>query len=231
MTSGEEFVRVEDEEMIWVIPIDNRKRILWAIQDALLKVGELSERTALVRRALADEPGLYMTCELTSIFGYDHGLFGEKGPLARTGHLIDKDSFDDILGRTIERIRRAASDGSLASHSAFMHIVAEWMAFGQEAEAVAWVGQNAGSDRFLVSILRQTVRKIRRQGANDLTARESLAIDFEYLGRFIEAAAIRSRCQSLHEQRPGWLGSDDRKLIELVLSSLNPDGSPVGRRG
>src|SRR5207248_2262797 len=98
-----------------------------------------------------DGVGLYIACELTSIFGYDNGLFGEKGGMDRMESLITKEAFEQILGETNERIARAASDGSLAIQPSFTHIIAMWSAFGHEEEAVTWLRQNAVSDRFLVS--------------------------------------------------------------------------------
>ncbi len=225
MTSGEEFVRVQDEEMVWLLPIENRNRLLWLLQEALLKVGELEERTTAVRRVLGNNPGLYMACELTSIFGYDYGLFGQKGPLAWAGYLIDKESFDEIVGQTVERIRRAASDGSLAEHPYSVQIISEWMAFGRKEEATTWTGQAVTSDRFLVSMLHQSARKTRRQELNDRTAKVSLALDFSYLSQFIATADLRARCEAMRTQRPPWLTEDDLRHLKLVVSSLHQDGS------
>jgi predicted KAP-like P-loop ATPase len=227
MTAGEEFIQVEDEELIWLLPIDNRKRILWALQEALMKAGDVEERTNIARTVLAGGSSLYMACELTSIFGYDNGLFGEKSSTARMEPLITGEAFGEILNQTTEMISKAASEGSLADHPSFMHIVAQWSTFGQPEEAREWIRNHASSEPFLVSMLRQTVRKTRSQGMGDLTARVSWAFDFDYLGRFMDLNVLRSRCQELGDQRPSWLKDGDVKLLELVMSSIGPDGSLI----
>lgn len=90
---------------------------------------------------------------------------------------------------------------------------------------MAWVGQNVTSGHFLVSMLRQLVHKTRSQGANDMTARVSLGLDFEYLSRFIAPADLWARCESLRRLSPNWLNQDDLLRLELVVSRLYPDGS------
>jgi predicted KAP-like P-loop ATPase len=126
----------------------------------------------------------------------------DRGEAIRSDPILTKDEAEMLRALALDRIRAAASDGTLDSVPQLPIILDRWRQWGVEGEMKAWLGQRLGDDRFVVSLIQQYVQHTISLGLSDKAARRTPRIDLKWVAYVIDVKELLPRAQeALRSQR------------------------------
>ena len=229
---GDTLIAVKDEEFLGgLLPWDNETRILRVLLHALKRVGDEMVRSELLTSAMQDECALLTMTQLAIIIGQEHGLFGGDGRDSRHNSALLSEGNVRKLLRKVNQLILAASDGekggSLNKSPFSLRIVHNWSDIGSKDKAVRWIRRQAKSDAFLVDVVSQAASPARSCGVSDYVARETIAVDAEWLARFLDLRRVKRRCERLLTERPSWLTEDKKRLLKVAIAHIGGNGEPI----
>jgi predicted KAP-like P-loop ATPase len=221
---GDAFLSAKDEHAVSLITITNERRLGWALQATLERIGDQRARDTLVESTYELVDAIRTASMFLWILGRDHGEFGPDKEDSDRPARVSKECLQRLKSLVLDRINEDAKTGRLITHPDAMLVVRDWRLFGGELDAQAWVKETAQQDRFLVRILNQLRSQIRSHSASDRVVRTMPFIDGKYLLSFFEASDIRGRCNRIISDSPEWLDDYDRETLAVVLDTVMEDG-------
>jgi predicted KAP-like P-loop ATPase len=224
LRSGDVLISAKDEERSFLMTINNELRLEWALLQLLERVPEGGEREEWLEFSIG-HAGLVPICRLLWFFGAEHGRFGErKNKLHEPPH-VSEACVDRLIPVVLAEIRRAAADGSLASHPKSLAISRDWRTFDDTGAAQAWVTEAAKNDQTLVKFLFSAQSKTSSQSINDHVASEGLSAGADFLCTWFDGIELRERCLSLLDRNDAWQTDEAKAALQLVVKSIDENGN------
>jgi predicted KAP-like P-loop ATPase len=226
--NGDLLIGMKDTDRSNLIPIDNKQRLMWAVQDALQRVDAGPERDQLVEESLTKkDAGLHTAAEAVWFFGAEHGKYHEEKNRSHKQPHLSLACVERLEANFLDRVKNAANDGSLEEDPTFLQVVFEWRRFGGEQEAKAWIQQLGSSDQGFVRIVDQLKGNITIHGILDRVASQVPTVSAQILLHWFDGIEAKQRAEKLLATPPNWLTPEQTESLKLLTQSIDADGKAV----
>ena len=155
---------------------------------------DIRKRTAAFIEALNTTRGLFLPVRIV----YGETLDREK-PEQRRDPLLDPERSGELETLCVEKIRTAASGGTLLTHPRLPYLLYPWKRWAS-GEAERWVEETTRAAPGLCRFLNAFVKQRRSIQIDEHVARVERAIELSDVAQFIELGTLRERAQQLREE-------------------------------
>lgn len=154
----------------------------------------------------------------------------ENDPPEQREPLVPMNVAERLRDLSLQRLRTAAADGSLAGQRGIIRLLFEWQELAGDEEVRNWTDAALENDQFVISVADRAVRTSWTQGLGfsglgDLVARRNEYVDLDPLAALLDITRFRERVQQLAADTE--LNPEDRARIARFMAV--PEGGP-GRR-
>lgn len=191
---------VEADQMRGILAVgDNFLRIHWLIRGLTLRRFTIEERSAM----LIDAARNATICWLADFADSAKAQYRQQDsepPKPAHECLVAEDDLDDLDELLLNRIRDAASDGSLAKQSRLKHLLYRWSDLAGEAEPKAWTASLMDTTEGLECLAKQCVTEGWRQGLGltglaDRVAHRSIFAQVDLIDSVMDAGQFRHKLE------------------------------------
>jgi predicted KAP-like P-loop ATPase len=186
----------------------------WWVAD-LLKGLEYGKRATLLQRLFQESPSITLPVEFLRTLGHEHGLMGGKEPKPEEQRLVQREDFERLGTAVIEKVRKAAADGTLARAPLLEHVLFYWHEIDGAEASKTWINQAIRDRRGLLKVLQAFRSEMLRQGADDVGARRSYSFDTNFIRRFVDVDRLAERTREELDSSDN--SADEKRLCELYL--------------
>jgi len=193
---GDSLLRPEDSGGLFEFGNDIRiQRIILQ----LLRRLEEPERFEVLKEAILNGQALSTIIGLITIIGREHGKYGAKQLIPEEERLISPESLEELEKIALERVRDAAQQESLLQSPDLQNILYYWRERAGEEEIKQWIQKIVETDKELIKILEESLRRTIRQSVSDAVESIQYKLDLKWLERFIELPQIIDHIMTLSQ--------------------------------
>ncbi|MBI4322937.1 MAG: hypothetical protein HY596_01530 [Candidatus Omnitrophica bacterium] len=173
-------------------------------------------RGQLLLRAMKETTGLYLAVRKTA--NEDDGPHLQKQP---DDFLVDEADSQELRKVSIEKIRKAANSGVLATHPRMAFILYRWREWASKEEPTGWVTNLVESKQGLLSFLAAFLQRSTSQSIGDYVARVNWRIKLKDLEDFISLDVLEKKVEQLTTETPAKnLGEREQRAVETFQKAL-----------
>jgi predicted KAP-like P-loop ATPase len=191
----------------------NDIRIMQALYRLLRPVPE-AERYTLVRDAIRDGAAIATAAHEVAVYAQEHGEMGATGR-TEPDQTVSAEHLSELKQLIVEKIRRAAEDGSLLEMPDLGHLLYRWQDWGNEEEPRSWATGVAADDRGLIRILEAFLGESRTQGAEGRYVTRAYRLDPKSVEPFLPPEDVIERVRKLKKRDD--LGERERAAVEMFI--------------
>ena len=223
---AEELNVAADRERGFAGIASNDLRLHWLLNNLLLDRLELLERSQIIRAAVPTTSLEW----LLSLSDRCKSLKDKRGTAEEGGeNLADDETVDWLYAFSLERIRAAAADGTLAQKPEPVALLYGWRDRAGAEEVRAWTDRQLANDAFVVTLAKDLVRESWSTGMGgfgfmgDRVARKTEYVHLEPLQPLLDVARLRERVTTM--LKSAGLDAADRLALERFQAA--PDRDPM----
>ncbi len=202
-------------------------RIHWLLNNLLRDRLELPDRSQIIRAAA---PAASLEW-LVSLSNRCKSMKDKRGTAEESGgdNLADDETVDWLYAFSLDRIRTAAADGTLAKKTKLAVLLYWWQARAGDAEVRDWTDLQLADDRFVVALAKDLVQESWSAGMggfgfmSDRVARKTEYVHLSPLEPLVDVARLRERVADLLSSGRG--DATDREVLERFRSA--PERDPM----
>jgi predicted KAP-like P-loop ATPase len=191
----------------------NDIRIMQALYRLLRSVSE-TERYALIRDAIRDGAAIATAAHEVAVYAQEHGEMDASGR-PEPDRTVSAEHLGELKQLIVEKIRRAAEDGSLLQTRDLGHLLYRWQDWGDEEEPRTWVTGVAAEDRGLIRILEAFLGESRTQGSEGRFVTRAYRLDPKAIEPFLPTEDVIDRVRKLVERTD--LDEREHAAVEMFL--------------
>ncbi len=148
---GDQLLRPEDE------PSDpfNMDNAHWIVSIILQLIRRLNkkERKRVLQECIENGKALYIQAHVVTIFGWQHGLYGERNAAPEDERILDLKDIEGLSMIALTKVKDSAANGSLANVPELGRVLFRWKDWADEQEVKEWVHMAIKSDEGLSKIV------------------------------------------------------------------------------
>jgi predicted KAP-like P-loop ATPase len=203
----------------------NDLRLHWLLNNLLRDRLELPERSQIIRAAA---PAASLEW-LVSLSDRCKSIKDKRGTAEESGgdNLADDETVDWLYAFSLDRIRMAAADGTLARNNALAALLYRWRVRAGDTEVRAWTDRQLADDWFVVSLAKNLVQESWSAGMGgfgfmgDRVARKTEYVHLAPLEPLLDVARLRERVADMLSS--GKIDAADREVLERFRSAPERD--------
>lgn len=182
---GDELLKEEDKSRS-LFGFGNNVSIGRIIYQLLRRIDE-SKRFTILEQGIRNGKALATAEREVSIIGQQHGKFGAQSALPESQQTVNAEHLVELEKLVLEKIRLAASNGSLLQAPELSSILHRWIAWsGDKNEVRKWVFEVTQKTPSLSKFLLQFSRKMLLQTSTDVSARQIYRLNPKWIEPFID---------------------------------------------
>jgi predicted KAP-like P-loop ATPase len=200
------------DETVGFLDTGSDMHIMRVIYHYLKRIPDKAKRSAILKEAIKKSEGLFGCVMKISI---EIQGIEKKSEYER---LIEESEVDEFKKLCIEKIKKFADGGKLDRHPKLAYIIYDWIRWGGETEAKAFVSKLALTDEGLVSVVKGFLSQSQSYGMGDYVARTKWKINYKSLQEFIDINKAKDRLANLDTSK---LNDREKLAIETFLKDFD----------
>jgi len=213
--SGDEIMAADDVEGRF-LEIPNEMLIWWVVKKLLGRL-ESQERVRVLKQEMGGGEALRTIVLTLTALSEEHGGSGDAHALPADRRLVDPDSLEELKEIVVERLRQTDVE-KLLSRPAAIRILYRWGDWATKGEVKARIAGLMSSDRLILLMLRQLVRKVHETNLGTGVQTTELQVAASDLDRFFDRETLSKRLAELEQVKD--LSEADRELVRMAQASL-----------
>lgn len=171
---------------------DNRHRLHWLTNKLLMRRFALAERSAIMAEA-ANGASLGWLANLAE------RCAEQKKKQSEDYRLVDDAAADAVVGFAVDRLKRAAADGSLARREDLCVLLHRWRRLATDGQGAGQqlVAKNLDDDGFVVRLAAATISTSGVHSSGDLVARRERSVRVEVIAQFVDMDQFQRRVEEV----------------------------------
>lgn len=186
---------------------DNQLRLHWLMYKLLLRRFTLAERSRIVAEA-AKGATLAWLATLA-----EHCIGQNKPNQSEDDRLVDGAAVGEIVAIAVDRLRRAAEDGSMARRDDVCGLLHRWRRLDPEGQESGQrlVARNLDDDGFVIKLAAGSISTISEHFSGDLVTQQKQMVKLERIAPFVDIQEFERRVAEVSARAGG-----DRAVARIL---------------
>jgi predicted KAP-like P-loop ATPase len=226
---GDQLLREEDKQGDF-FEIGNKIRVGRIVYQVLRRFEE-PERFGILANALRKGAAVNLAAYQIAIFGQEHGKHGARESIPEQQQILNAPHIKELEDLAVQKIRAAATAGSLIKVPELNHVLHLWRELGDESEVRTWVEGVLANDEDLIKVLEGFLITSKSQVLTDRVGKLDYRLDPEWLKPYVDPDTVIEHCRRILKSRTDLSVRQKTALSEFVraydLRKAGKDPDPL----